>query len=262
MRLPNPQNQALLNHNKMMLQQLSKSQLLAIWERGRNQHPVDQALTILNFASPDQTRSELAELSIGQRDTRLLSLREQLFGGTLHCAGTCPDCNEPVDISFAIKEIQVHSTVSDQQGTELTWDDLQITYRPPNSRDLAAIASCTNDRSAEKVLIERCMVKIKRNGLPIEANELSEEAIRKTEQAIAECDPQAEILLDINCPECGSQWQQLFDIANFLWIEISVQAKRLLQEVHTLAKAYGWTEMDVLKLSDIRRQIYLEMVAS
>lgn len=241
---------------------LSKQQLLEIWEYGRSQHPVDQALTILSFTSPDQTRSELAELSIGQRDIRLLALRERIFGETLHCAGACPDCNEPVDISFAIKDIQAQSTAPEQQETELEWDDLKIAYRLPNSRDLAAIANCANDQSAGKVLIERCLVKIDRKGVPIAADELSEEAILKTEQAIAERDPQAEILLEMNCPECASQWQQLFDIANFLWTEISVQAKRLFQEVHTLARAYGWTETDILELSDARRHIYLEMASS
>lgn len=241
---------------------LSRPQLLTIWERGRNQHPVDQALTILNFASPDQTRDELAQLSIGQRDTLLLSLREQLFGETLHCAGACPDCNEPIDISFSVKEIQTQSTAPEHREAEMTWDDIKIGLRLPNSWDLAAIASCANEHNAGKVLIERCLVSIIRNGFPITANELSEEVMRKTEQAIAELDPQAEILLDLNCPECGTQWQQLFDIVNFLWIEISAQAKRLLQEVHILASAYGWTETDILKLSDIRRQIYLEMASA
>lgn len=241
---------------------LSKQQLLKIWECGRHQHSVDQALTILSFATPDQTRSELAELSIGQRDTCLLSLREQLFGETLHCAGACPDCNEPVDISFAIKEIQVQSAESERQETELTWKDFKIGYRLPNSWDLAAIAGCANEQSAVKVLLERCLVNIVQNGLSIQANELSEEAILKTEQAIAERDPQAEILLDLNCPECDTQWQQLFDIAHFLWIEISTQAKRLLQEIHTLARAYGWTEANILELSDVRRQIYLEMATT
>jgi len=51
-----------------------------------------------------------------------------------------------------------------------------------------------------------------------------------------------------------------FDIASFFWAEICVQAKRLLREVHTLARAYGWREMDILSMSPARRQFYLEMV--
>ncbi len=241
---------------------LSKQQLLEVWEYGRNQHPVDQALTLLSFTSPDQTRNELAELSIGQRDIRLLALHERIFGEKISCDGDCPDCKQAVDISFTTKEIQTPSTVQGQQETELKWDDFKITYRLPNSWDLAVIANSIDEESARQLLIERCLVKINRKGISIAASELSEQAILKTEQAIAKSDPQAEILLDMNCPECDTEWQLLFDIVTFLWTEITVKAKRLLEEIHTLAKTYGWTETNILELSDVRRHIYLEMASS
>ena len=64
----------------------------------------------------------------------------------------------------------------------------------------------------------------------------------------------------LNCPTCGNQWQLFFDIAAFLWLKIEMQARRLLREVHTLARAYGWREADILALSPWRRQAYLEMI--
>jgi hypothetical protein len=53
----------------------------------------------------------------------------------------------------------------------------------------------------------------------------------------------------------------MFDIGAFLWEEIAAQARRLLREVHTLARAYGWREADILVMSAARRQAYLEMVS-
>ena len=38
------------------------------------------------------------------------------------------------------------------------------------------------------------------------------------------------------------------------------RAKRLLMDVHLLARAYGWSEAEVLALSPARRRFYLEMV--
>ena len=35
---------------------------------------------------------------------------------------------------------------------------------------------------------------------------------------------------------------------------------RLLRQVHTLAMAYGWREIDILSMSALRRQVYLEML--
>jgi hypothetical protein len=68
------------------------------------------------------------------------------------------------------------------------------------------------------------------------------------------------VLLDFTCPGCNYQWQSLFDITAFFWQEIAAFVKRLLREVHTLAKAYGWREADILAMSHQRRQFYLEMV--
>jgi hypothetical protein len=52
----------------------------------------------------------------------------------------------------------------------------------------------------------------------------------------------------------------LFDIVSFFWTELSAQAKRLLREVHTLARGYGWREADILAMSARRRQLYLDLV--
>jgi hypothetical protein len=52
----------------------------------------------------------------------------------------------------------------------------------------------------------------------------------------------------------------LFDMPAYFWSEIQMGARRLLQEVHALASAYGWRESEILMLSAARRRAYLEMV--
>ncbi|MHC4352435.1 MAG: phage baseplate protein, partial [Planctomycetota bacterium] len=59
---------------------------------------------------------------------------------------------------------------------------------------------------------------------------------------------------------CRHKWQKVFDIVTFLWEEISLHAKGLLQEVHSIASVYGWREDDILSMSSARRQYYLHMV--
>jgi len=46
----------------------------------------------------------------------------------------------------------------------------------------------------------------------------------------------------------------------YLWNEIDAWAYRTLQEVHTLAKAYGWSEEEILRLSAWRRHFYISLV--
>ena len=62
------------------------------------------------------------------------------------------------------------------------------------------------------------------------------------------------------CPACTFTWSEPFDIVTFFWAEIDAWARRLLADVHVLASSYGWSERDILALSPVRRQYYLEMV--
>ena len=73
-------------------------------------------------------------------------------------------------------------------------------------------------------------------------------------------DPWAELTLGIRCPACGHEDGAAFDIAAYLWEEIDSHARQLLDDIHTLATAYGWTEPDILALSDARRAAYLARV--
>ena len=79
---------------------------------------------------------------------------------------------------------------------------------------------------------------------------------------IAALDPRARIELDLTCAACGHAWPAVFDIASFLWAEISAWAHRTLRDVHAIASAYGWHEADILAMSPLRRQCYLELVRS
>ena len=75
-----------------------------------------------------------------------------------------------------------------------------------------------------------------------------------------ELDPQAEIKMNLTCPQCSHKWDVLFDISSFLWAEINQWAEQMLRTVHKLASAYGWSESDILNLSPVRRQLYLGLV--
>ena len=59
---------------------------------------------------------------------------------------------------------------------------------------------------------------------------------------------------------CGAVWDALFDAGEFLWNEVAACAQRLLRQIHLLARAYGWRESEILSLSPVRREAYLELV--
>ena len=77
---------------------------------------------------------------------------------------------------------------------------------------------------------------------------------------MAELDVLAEVRFALNCPQCRHVWPDTLDVVSFFWSEVSVRAKRLLHEVHLLARAYAWSEAGILAMSDRRRQYYLNLI--
>ncbi len=243
---------------------LSSIDLLQIWERGQDQHPLDVSLTILSVDNPEMKRDVLARLTIGQRDRLLLELHERTFGPVINGFAECPHCEEKLEFSMSINDFKgpsEHCITEEENSFDLVTKELKFSFRLPNSIDLAAIVGCDDVEKAQGIIAQRCVLEATSNGKPVTLKELPEQVVNKLAIRMAECDPQAEILIDLQCSDCSHKWYLTFDIVTFLWKEISTYARRLLLEVHTLASSYGWREGDILSMTSTRRQHYLGLLA-
>jgi hypothetical protein len=241
---------------------LSALELLGVWEQGLAQPPTQRALTLLAAACPEASSNALAELSVGQRDARLLTLREWTFGTNVVSLATCSSCGERLELTFDVANIQVEPETEPAETLSLTDDGYEVQFRLPNSLDLAAISEHGEDADASRdLLLERCLVAAHQGGKPASADQLPADVVDAVVEQMAQADPQADVQLKLTCPACEHQWQVTFDIVSFFWSEICAWANRVLREVHILASAYGWREGDILVMSPWRRQLYLEMVS-
>jgi hypothetical protein len=136
----------------------------------------------------------------------------------------------------------------------------EVQFRLPNSLEVLAIAHAPDVTLARRVLFDRCVLRATRDGNTVPASDLPDEAVSAVAAQMALVDPQANIQLALTCPACAHQWLAAFDIAAYLWAEVDTWAARVLREVHILASTYGWREADILRMSPLRRQIYLEMI--
>jgi hypothetical protein len=127
-------------------------------------------------------------------------------------------------------------------------------FRLLTTRDLANAAQEADLRLATIRLVESCCLE------PGESPDWSAEELDQIGQSLAMADPLAEIRLALRCPACENEWEENLDMVSFLWSEIEARARRLLFEVDALASAYGWTEKEILSLSERRRGLYLSMV--
>jgi len=217
-------------------------------------------MAMLSAGCPEAPHDQLEALSIGERDALLLQLRELTLGGTLEGFARCPSCVEPLEFAMAASELQ--GGEAGLAPLELETDGFRVEFRLPDSRDVAAAAAMPDLLMARGELASRCIMQLTRNGAVAQAGELPEFVIASMGERMAECDPRAEVLLSLSCPSCRHAWQELFDIASFFWAELAAEARRVLWQVHALARAYGWRESDILALSARRRSAYLEMVGA
>lgn len=243
---------------------LTASELLATWEKGIDRPVFERALLLLEAAS-GLSSENLAELSIGQRDARLLDLREAIFGSMLPCLTVCSACGEQLELNLDVGDLRISPSTPDEQRRghfTMEAEGLTLGFRLPNSLDLSVASYAKDTDSARTLLIERCLVNVNGQQKEVTSETLPPTVLDALTVAMAEADPQSHIELALTCPSCEQEWQAVFDIASYLWSEIQTWALRVLREVHILASVYGWREADILALSPLRRQLYLESVGA
>jgi hypothetical protein len=236
---------------------LSAPEILEVWERGLVQSPIHRLLTLLAAATGDSPE-DVAWLTVGQRDARLLTLREWTFGPEISAVATCPGCGGRLEMSFTTEDVRVSGEAGGSDPAPVNVDGYELRCRAPNSVDLAAIAELTDGGAAREELLRRCVVDVQRGGLAVNLENVSADAMNAAIDRLAQADPQAAVTLLLQCPSCDRQSQMDFDIGSFFLDEIQSWAQRILREVHVLASTYGWRELDILTMSPWRRRFYRE----
>ena len=238
---------------------LSGADLIDLRERGAALHPIDRALLALDVDGAD--RDALARLPLGVRDARLLAVRRELLGDRLDAEADCPACGERLELALGCSAL-IAAASPPPEAWEIEYGDWRVTVRPLDSLDAAAAAACGDAPAAEELLLSRCVTDVRRDDDAYGAPALPHEVRDAIARSLADRDPGAEWLLDLDCPACGHAWQNMLDVADFVWRELAARGDRLLGEVHVLARAYGWREADILELPPARRAAYLALVSA
>jgi hypothetical protein len=235
-------------------------------ENGRELTPAERVSALLGRCLIDDglgaQGAELARaLTVGDREALLLHLRALLFGDRLSCMLACPGCGEPMDVDLRVRELLVspyrrphrrHRAALDAGGSR--WD---VRFRLPTGADQEAAAREAGLDAGLRTLVARCVESVRVDGEPIDA--LPDALLTELSAALAQLDPQAEILLRLACPACGAECVPLLDAATVVFGELAGSEQRLFEEVHALARSYHWSEAEILSLDIRRRRRYLEL---
>jgi hypothetical protein len=243
------------------MEKLSARQIVDIWEAAEAQHPIDRALTVLSLVFPHATRSQLAHLSLGERDALLAAVRRHTFGDRLEARLTCTACREVLEFSIDASLLLPSKDDSSEglQSLEFEEGGYRVAFRLPTSMDLVHAAHTRDVESGRRRLAECCVLRLSTGERQCDVRELPDELVAVLSTRIEAADPRLRTGIQSRCPACGDESETRLDVAEFLFSELRAEARRLLREVHALASAYGWSERDILSIGPRRRETYLQL---
>jgi hypothetical protein len=245
----------------VIVRALEARDVLRLWETCAVLHPLDRVLAMLRAGSPEGAADDLAALPIGERERRAVALRVATFGLCAEGVNECPACGLAHEIDPPLTAM-LAAPPATAGPFPVVAAAHEVVVRVPDSRDQAALTDCADAAEALDALLRRCVLTATCGDEVVAPAALPEEVVAALARELALRDANAETLIELACAQCEHRWTMVFDAGEFLWAEIAMRARRLLHEVDTLARAYHWSEADVLSMTARRREAYLELVGA
>ena len=218
---------------------------LQLVEEGTGLAPLDQALLLVSSVE-DLPAESAAELAVDERDAKLIAARIAAFGAGVTFFTPCPHCGEGNEADFDLNSIPRRQS----ERIEISIDGRPICLRPPSSRAVAAAAAASDP----KILLHACAEGVGPADDP--------RTLERIEQELASAFPLLNITFDMTCAQCSREFTTRFDIGAWLWREVEALADQAVDTVDRLARAYGWSESDILAMPQSRRALYLARVTA
>lgn len=234
------------------MEPLGATDILMLWERGAALHPVDRSVLLCAWARPGTPIDAVAELPLGAVTRSLLALRATSFGSRIDSHVSCEHCGQRLEVVLETASL-LDSTAPGPDDEVLV---AGMRLRAPRLSDLAVVAHAADPVVASRTLLRRCIV----GSAGDVSDEWADERVRDVEAALESLDPNGVVVLDIRCEACARSSPVQVDAAALLWDEIDLRARELLGDVHLLARTYGWSEADILRLSPPRRAAYRALI--
>lgn len=234
--------------------------LLTLWEcaLGQPAGVRDDALLRASFEGAEPART------LGERNARLMELHARLFGREIELLSHCPACHTVAQFSGNCDALAARMLPNLDSAPPhcLEAQGHAIEFRLPDSADIALASAAEGDEDFTQLLLDRCILACTREGTDVPVRQLPEPVLNALSQHMETLDPGASVSFALDCPQCATHWQAPLDVGEMVWQKVRAAAERVLLDIDMLARAYGWTEREVLRLNPLRRAAYLQMVTA
>lgn len=244
------------------MRNFSERRLLELWEGSERKSPLYFSLLIICEFYPELSFEKVLQLPIGVRDILIFKIRKELLGDEMTGYTSCPQCGEKVEWKMKYLDFgfPFEPGIPDKIYHSFQKGRYRITYRLPNSSDSFEMLKNRNNSDNYNYLISECIQEVILNKKAVQNAELPNDILEKVFEQMELKDEFANIRISVVCPACKNQWESIFDVVDYFWMEVNSLTNRILSEIGILAYSFGWSEKEILDLTPERRRTYIEML--
>jgi len=208
-------------------------------------------------------RSFFWNLEIGKRTEYLLTLTSLSNSSKINVNLRCSnlECQQQMEITIPLLEITRLQQQSENQKTEIAIATEKLSLRKPTGNDqkLWLEQHFPDEGSATLAMVQSLLVSEQPSTFK-QVYSQEKDWIEMLNQVMEEIDPLVNFNLQVNCPYCGSENLQDFDLGAWALQQLYGVQQQLIVTIHRLASHYHWSESEILAIPPGRRSCYLALI--
>ncbi|HET9701874.1 MAG TPA: hypothetical protein VFP70_13210 [Burkholderiales bacterium] len=224
----------------------------------------------IDFADPDRAAlacrtvaavrglepAEVAGWTLDRRLRALADIARATFGNSLAWQARCPACREPMELELGLEPLL--ATTCEAGAVECApRPDTRLSLRLPTGLDQQSWRNLAVPREELPLAMARSLVQGLDGGIPDPDWRMPEEWLDAVEAELAARDPLGMLEAGAQCPSCGTGSAMELDLEAVILDLLAREQRRVMEEVHRLARTYHWSEAEVLAIPPRRRAFYL-----
>jgi hypothetical protein len=168
--------------------------------------------------------------------------------GPVETVLACEGCGTPIEVPVPVDELLGAAPAADpERASAERVSATGATVVVPTVDDVATAAAVGAE--AASLLAAACGV-----------DGLDDRERQHALDALDEAHPLLAPSVLITCPSCGHRAEAAIDVVDLAWAAVAERARVSLDDVVVLARAYGWSEAEVLAVPADRRALYRRAV--
>lgn len=210
--------------------------------------------TVANVRGLDP--AEVAGWTLDRRLRALAGIARATFGNSLAWQARCPACREPMELELGLAPLL--TTADDSGAIECApRPGTRLSLRLPTGLDQQSWRELAVPHGELSLAMARSLVEGLDGGVPDPGWRMPEEWLDAVEAELAARDPLNMLEAGARCPSCDTASAIELDLEAVILELLAREQRRVMEEVHRLARAYHWSEAEVLTIPPRRRAFYL-----